>query len=342
MSVAKKILYLLCVNSLSMTVIFYGVEWMAGPYARLPKNGYIKGERYTWGHLVANNRHGFRERNFATPKPAGVYRVMVLGDSLTWGVGLAVEERYTAVAEELLNQAFDNDRTFEVLNFGIGGGPTVQERDILRDFNNAVQPDYIVVGFCLNDSQPKEQNYSVERERLRHSPAGRLIHGVSRGLRAAKLPYISSLLTDALYLLAEKNGSIPSWQQAIDRTYDPQSREWQEFMQALTDIKNTSDELHLPPPMFAVLNQGTFTDRPTDYTAPDEYLRQYLRWYHQAERAAREIGFLAYNHEEEIARQLPNRLLVINELDAHPSAALNRIYGEKLARVIIEQILRQP
>ena len=46
--------------------------------------------RYTWGHRVSDNSLGFREREFALPKPPGVCRVMVLGDSFTWGAGLAL------------------------------------------------------------------------------------------------------------------------------------------------------------------------------------------------------------------------------------------------------------
>ncbi|GAK51909.1 hypothetical protein U14_03155 [Candidatus Moduliflexus flocculans] len=341
MSMTKKILCIILINSASIMLILYGFEFFFSPYSDLPVNGYVKGERCTWGHVVKNNKYGFRERNFETPKPEGVYRIMVLGDSLTWGAGLAIEERYTALTENMLNQAFD-DRRFEVLNFGIAGGPTVKERDILLKFKNIVQPDLIVVGFCLNDPQPKEQNYSVERDQLRKSPTGSVIHIITDLMRRAKLSYLSGLISDAFYSFAEKNGSIPTWRDAIARTYNPQSAEWQEFISALETIKNTSDELSLSAPIFAILNQGTFPDRPTDYSNPDEYLTQYLEWYHQAEKAAQNIGFLSYNHEYEIIHQLKNHILAVNILDGHPSAGLNRIYAEKLFSVITEKIIQQP
>jgi hypothetical protein len=62
-----------------------GFEFFFRPYKHLPINGFVNGKRYTWGRLVENNRYGFRERNFKQPKPSDTYRVMVLGDSLTWG-----------------------------------------------------------------------------------------------------------------------------------------------------------------------------------------------------------------------------------------------------------------
>ncbi len=66
--------------------------------------------RYTWGHVVVNNRHGFRERDFVVPKPQGVFRIMVLGDSLTWGQGLGVKERYTNLPEYSLRQSLPAKR----------------------------------------------------------------------------------------------------------------------------------------------------------------------------------------------------------------------------------------
>lgn len=337
MQKARKLLIVTLVNIALITLILYGFEFFFSPYANLPANGFIRGELYTWGHLVTNNKHGFRERSFEIPKPPGLYRVMVLGDSLTWGAGLTPEERYTAIAGKLLNNAFD-DREFEVLNFGISGGPTTLERDLLLHISNAVNPDLIVVGFCLNDPQPKGQNYSIEREKLRASKVGRIINQLSDTMHTAGLPYVGKLLNKIFYLLAEKRGLIPTWQQALNRTYKPQSREWREFTHALEDIKMASDELSLPPPIFSILNQGTYNDKPTSYVAPDENLKQFLHWYHQAEKAAKKIGFSSYNHEYEIAHNLENESLAINIVDGHPSANLNRIYGEKLYREIVSQL----
>jgi len=340
MNIAEKTLFIILINLASVTFVLYGFEFLFSPYVDLPVNGKFEGDRYTWGHLVKNNKYGFRERNFKNPKPSDVYRVMVIGDSLTWGAGLAVAERYTAIVEKFLNKAF-NDRRFEVLNFGVSGGPTTTERDVLRKYVRAVDPDLIVVGFCFNDPQQKDQNYSVEREKLRNSISGRTIDGMSRFMRYMGLSYVSELLNNVFYKLAEMLGLIPTWQSALQHTYEPLSGEWQEFIQALRDIKSISGELNLPSPLFLILNQGTFTDKPTDYNDPDDNLKRYLQWYHQAEKAAENIGFIAYNHEYEIAHQLNNESLAINILDGHPSENLNRIYGEKLYQKIAEIITQR-
>lgn len=336
-SKVKTMTVLIVINFVSIAVILYAFEHLFNPYPDLPPNGIVNGRLYTWGHKVENNKHGFREKDFTSPKLDGVYRVMVLGDSLTWGAGLAEEQRYTSVAEKLLNQVAD-DRKFEVVNFGISGGPTTVERDILRHFRHKVEPDRIVVGYCLNDPQRKSQNYSIEREELATSRIGRAVNGVSRFLLYYDLPYVGQQLNSAFYRSAEMLGVIPDWQTALQRSYEPSSDDWRIFVRALQDIKNMSDELGLPAPIFAVLNQGTFNDKPTDYRNPDQNLKRFLDWYDQAQKIAGEIGFDAYNHEYEIAQQLSDESLAINILDGHPSANLNRLYAEKLYQKIVEHV----
>ena len=51
---------------------------------------------------------------------------------------------------------------------------------------------------------------------------------------------------------------------------------------------------------------------------------------------------MTYNHEYEIPRQIKNESLRVNRLDYHPSARLNRVYGEKLYQKITEVIKSTP
>jgi len=336
-----KWLALALVAVLLLAAGLYIFDLALSPYRRLPPNGTIDGKFLTWGHPVENNRFGFREKDFAVPKPPGVFRVMVLGDSLTWGGGIADAERYSAVAERLLRQSHP-DRAVEILNFGIIGSPTTVQRDTLKRYGPNVQPDLVGVGFCFNDTQPKSQYHSAEREKIDRSLPGRAIAYLSSGLRQAGLIYTSKLLYDGFYSLEEKLGRVPVWQDALDRTYDTASPEWMDFLGALREIKDETERLTGRPPVFAVLNQGFWRDRPTDYGHPDANLQRYLRWYRRAEEAAREIGFRTYNHEEEIALRLQDRPLSVNTVDGHPSAELNRVYGEKLYRELEAAILAAP
>jgi len=291
----------------------------------------VKGKLITWGHPVENNRFGYRERDFATPKPPGVFRIVILGDSLTWGAGLAPDERYSNLLEKSLNETYPVKK-FEVLNFGIPGGPTIEERDILRKYREQVQPDLIIVGFCINDPQPKSQDYSVERERFEARTARTLV-SVRYRLGRIGLPAIAVLIKNATYGFAEKTNMIPTWEVSLDRTYVKSSSEWQAFVTALTDIKQMSDEMKLPAPIFAALNQGEKTG--SDYLKPDETINYFVKWTRQAEAAANEAGFKALDYEKEIPIELANDSLVINVLDGHPSAKLNQLYAKKLLAAVV-------
>ncbi|UCD51454.1 MAG: SGNH/GDSL hydrolase family protein, partial [Phycisphaerales bacterium] len=322
-----KVVKLIFLNIGLFLILVYSVELILArldPARRLPTNGVVDDLIYTWGHPAVPNRHGFREKEFAEPKPDGLYRIMVLGDSLTWGVGIATEERYTDLLQAQL--ASEN---VEVLNFAFPGGPTVYIRDLLAEYIDIVEPDRIVLGFCLNDPQPDKQTYSVERERFEDRYGG-AIEAVVGALDKVALLQWSDRVEKGIYGLAERTGVFPPWPEALDRAYEPNSVQWSGFLSALRDIKRMSDDRGLAPPVFAVLNQGVYTDRPTDYAHPDEMLKLYLKWYRQAEAAAAEVGFVTVSFEGEIVAELPNAVLAVNVLDPHPPKELHAIYARKL------------
>ncbi|HEX9923501.1 MAG TPA: SGNH/GDSL hydrolase family protein [Anaerolineae bacterium] len=347
-----KFLGLLLVNIVIIMVLLYGFETylrLTDPFIALPFDTYYyeshrsiyrdlnppDGE-YTWGHSVETNRLGFRERNFEVPKPAGLCRIMVLGDSLTWGAGLASEERYTDRVGMILNETF-TDRTFEVVNFGVSGAPTTIERDILRDYKDLINPDLVVIGFVYNDPQPRSQGYRVEREQF-YQQYGHLLSLPPQGLIRLGLYHTADITRKALDNVTTTIGLFPPWEVGVQRTYDSDSAEWRDFRQALQDIKAMSDEMNLPSPIFAVLNSDIFLDHPTSLTAPADTLPIYLRWYHQAEQTATELGFRTYNHEQEFAEQLTPDEIEVNQLDAHPSAGVNLVYGQKLFDLIAADV----
>ncbi len=316
-----------------------------GSSSHLPQNGFkpvletvpypfntsAKYKVITWGHEVQNNSLGFREREFARGQSSDSYRIMVLGDSLTWGAGLSPSERYTNLLERSLSAA--TSRSVEVLNFGIEGGPTTVEADIFEFYHEMVQPDLVVLGFCLNDPQPKGQDYSRERDILLKNFS--VIVNFIDGLAKIGLSNTASRSRKAFFRLAELFGTVPTWFVALDRVYEKSSSEWINFQAALRRIKTLSDQLGLPAPIFAILNQGESTISASTYGNPSPTLSIFLRWYHQAEEAARELGYTTVNFEDLLSSKLRNEILAINEVDGHPSAAVNKIYAERLHEIIL-------
>jgi len=77
--------------------------------------------------------------------------VLVLGDSVSWGDSVGdVQQVYPQRLERLLEEQMPG-RVVEVVNAGVPGYSTFQERRYLERDGLALSPDLIVLQFCLND-----------------------------------------------------------------------------------------------------------------------------------------------------------------------------------------------
>ena len=113
----------------------------------------VDGARYAYywhGHLHVHNRDGMRVRGDFPPKRPGTFRILALGDSLTYGYGTAEQDTYPKVLETLLNDTF----RVEVLNLGVSGAQSEDISRILQRKLPLLQPDLIIYGMCLNDFLP--------------------------------------------------------------------------------------------------------------------------------------------------------------------------------------------
>ena len=259
-----------------------------------PPKGYDKQQVITWGNKVKRNRYGFRADEI-TLKPKGVFRVMILGDSFTWGAGLAENEMYANILDSLLKNYFKNQK-IEVVNCALSGSPTITERDILRKLKDTVQPDLIVVGFCLNDPQPKSQSYSIEKEKWdeKWDPTFKEIR---TDFSFFHLNYIGEEIVTAITNYSQRKGEYPEWTVALGRSYNPESKEWKDFTQALKDIKNISDSLNCPKPIIGIFNQSaTIYFHDSLRTCDKKDLAIGLNWMLQVYKTSVKVGFETINY----------------------------------------------
>lgn len=112
----------------------------------------IAGEHYRAGSFATKfhtNSQGLRDREYPQSKPEGKYRILVLGDSFTWGYGVEDNEIYTEILETILPET-------EVINLGVTGYSLQQEILYFKRKGLEYSPDLVVVGFCLNDIYPED------------------------------------------------------------------------------------------------------------------------------------------------------------------------------------------
>ncbi|MBI4665118.1 MAG: hypothetical protein HY751_01775 [Nitrospinae bacterium] len=109
------------------------------------------------------NSHGFRGAEYPVEKPAGVYRVMLLGDSLTVGWGAKEDSLFATRLEAALKDHFSKTgraETPQVINTGVGNYNTDQEISFFEWRGKAFKPDLVVLNYFINDAEPTPRQKS--------------------------------------------------------------------------------------------------------------------------------------------------------------------------------------
>jgi lysophospholipase L1-like esterase len=113
------------------------------------------------------NGQGMRaDRDYAPAKPAGVRRILAIGDSTTVGFGVEVEQTFVQVLEDRLKAA---GLPVEVLNAGVPGFGTSEELFHLeQELLARYSPDLVLVSFYENDIKDNVRTplYRWENDRL--------------------------------------------------------------------------------------------------------------------------------------------------------------------------------
>jgi|SRR3989344_194799 len=114
--------------------------------------GFLRTNGRWYERHVVYNADFFRDRNFSTEKKLSVFRIGVLGDSITFGAGIDnPEDRFSNKLEKKFQDA---GYTVEVYNLGLPGHDTHNELAKYPDLKK-FQFDMIVWQYFLNDAQPR-------------------------------------------------------------------------------------------------------------------------------------------------------------------------------------------
>ncbi|RME24724.1 MAG: SGNH/GDSL hydrolase family protein [Deltaproteobacteria bacterium] len=107
------------------------------------------------------NKDQFRYRDLPTGKTPGTWRAFTMGDSQTYGAGVAADQTYSAWAERTLRAARP-DRTIEVVNTGTSGYGSLQALRLMRHKLPAWKPDLYIVD-CFVHDQPRDERVPVSQ-----------------------------------------------------------------------------------------------------------------------------------------------------------------------------------
>jgi lysophospholipase L1-like esterase len=113
------------------------------------------------GVPVQINSTGLRDREFdMTGKSKGVVRTLMLGDSLTFGWGVRVEDTPSKLLESLLNAQHTSPQN-EVINTGVGNYNTAMEVAYFFDRGMKFKPDVVVLNYFINDAEPQPHRHQA-------------------------------------------------------------------------------------------------------------------------------------------------------------------------------------
>ncbi len=97
------------------------------------------------------NSIGMRERPFETPKPAGLVRIVLLGDSYVFGLNIPAEARLGAFLERFLAERSPPGARFECLHFAINSWNLAAECEFVRRQIELLRPDLVIQVSVSND-----------------------------------------------------------------------------------------------------------------------------------------------------------------------------------------------
>ncbi len=130
--------------------------WVSDPACGYRNRPFVN-EKLFGGVRVRTNAEGFRsEADVPERAPAGRLRVVGMGDSVTWGVGVNEEDTFLAELQRGLAAA---GRDAEVVNAAVVGFSTFQEYAFLQNLAAKFRPDVVLVNFCPNDWFPTENPF---------------------------------------------------------------------------------------------------------------------------------------------------------------------------------------
>ncbi len=107
------------------------------------------------------NSEGLRGRDFPLRKPEDEKRILVIGDSVSFGFGVDEGESYPSILEKQLRELMPGT-DISLINSGVNGYSTREELMFLRKKGIGYEPDIALIGFVLNDASIYARQYQLK------------------------------------------------------------------------------------------------------------------------------------------------------------------------------------
>jgi hypothetical protein len=103
-----------------------------------------------WGDTFRSNGLGYRTGDVA--KAENTYRVVFVGDSWTYGMGVSEKQSFPKQLEAIANQMVPMDKRIESWTLALPGYNTINEVTALEVFFERIRPDLVIICPTINDN----------------------------------------------------------------------------------------------------------------------------------------------------------------------------------------------
>ena len=262
---------------------------------------------FLMGQDVKINSLGLRDREIPLTKSPGTYRILVLGDSTTFGWGVSFDDTASKILEKKLNaQQIPGYERFEVINAGVGNYDTVQEVTYYKTRGRELHPDMVILVYFINDPEPVPRQKSIWL--------------IDRS-------YLVAFLTNRLDGVLRKTGKRPGWKDYYASLYDDNKPGYQACKAALLDLAATTREnntkliVALLPELHEINNGYPFT---TEHQKIKDVVTP--------------TGVPVLDLIDGLKNHGPEETLWVTPLDDHPSGKANTLIATQLRDAILAEL----
>jgi len=195
---------------------------------------------YNPDHEVVNE-HGYIGINWTKDKPDGVYRIVVIGDSVAAGQGASWNNKFAWILERKLNEAVVGGHRYEVYLMAVTGYSTAQELVVMDEHAMQWNPDLVLWSYVLNDpAHPVYHDANGELGVYYHRPRSHVMRAIAQAGFGAR--------EKMLVKRHVPKGTDPNhwnWHRMLHACY------WPQISENIREIGRISKE-HQVPTVFAI------------------------------------------------------------------------------------------
>ncbi len=305
-------------------------------YTALPKKSYR-----TFGLPYDTNWMGFREKEFEAKKPKDIFRILVFGDSVTFGAAVATQQRYSFVLEKLLNIHltkinYTDIKEVEVLNFGVPGYATDQIHDLIKGQLELLECDLVLVGFFHNDltmtTQATLESYALQ-DTNKKSDIFVKIPILSNPKRNLKT--IPKSMPDEYEKPSYWHEKLNLYRVLKSRTRlflsgeNTTSKLWNYVVDEFKGIQAITKKHKLPDPYIILLPSGHVDPDKNNFESPSGELAERIQTLTIAENKFKKNGLRTINPFP-LFKKHSFMSMAVSEWDTHPNYLANYLYAQAI------------